>query len=37
MKPRLLMRLAGCAMAMLTVALLAAPAFAQAPAAPTPN
>ena len=36
MKPRLLMRLAGCAVAMLAVALLAAPAFAQAPA-PTPN
>lgn len=37
MKPRLLMRLAGCTMAMLAVALLAAPAFAQAPAAPAPN
>ncbi len=37
MKPRLLMRLAGCAVAMLAVAFLAAPAFAQAPAAPTPN
>jgi len=37
MKPRLLMRLAGCAVAMLALAFLAVPAFAQAPAAPTPN